>query len=123
MAKSYTLHCSNVNADIERIVLNGDIVSPPKVLITFYSRDGIITREALLNIGAKCNVLLTELAKKLIIPIMPSNKNFFLTASGLSLKFYSTAVINTTIREDFRCDSNFFLLDKAPKILLGQPFL
>ena len=76
----------------------------------------------ILDTKAEYNILLLLITKNLGCSIFSIDDFQLLTVSGSAIGFAGIARMRVEVKEGFGCDTAFFLLDRAPKILLGQPF-
>ena len=105
-----------------KLVAEEWVVSTPKLRVKLIGPIGKHSCLLMLDTGAECNILPLSIAKNLGCSIFSIDDFQLSTVSGSAIGFAGIARMRVEVKEGFGCDTAFFLLDGAPKILLGQPF-
>ena len=77
----------------------------------------------MLDIGAEVNILLVELARNLGYTIIKVVDFYLSSVLGERIPFDGMYRLKVKIDRGISCDTVFFLIYRALKILLGQPFI
>ena len=77
----------------------------------------------MLNIRAKCNILLTKIAKNLSCIIYSVNTFTISTVTSDQFSFISAIRIKIEIIKGVNCKDIFFLVNNSLKTLLRMPFI
>jgi hypothetical protein len=77
----------------------------------------------MLNIRAKCNILLTKMAKNLSCVIYSINTFIISIVIGNQFGFISAVKIRIKIAKGVSCKDVFFLVNNSLKTLLKMPFI
>jgi hypothetical protein len=77
----------------------------------------------MLDTRAKCNILLTEMAKNLSCVIYSVNTFTIFTVTSDQFSFISAIKIRIEIVEGVNCKDVFFLVNNSLKTLLRMPFI
>jgi len=77
----------------------------------------------MLDIRAKCNILLIEMARNLSCVIYSVNTFTIFTITGDQFGFTSAIRIKIEIAKGVNCEDVFFLVNNSLKTLLGMPFI
>jgi len=109
--------------DMRTMVSKKFIVRSPRVQFTLTGPRGSKRYEAMIDTGAEANILPTSIARDLGGVIFSVNRYKMTTVTGEDFGFAGYAVLRVEIAEGVGCEDAFFLVDGAPKILLGQPFV
>jgi hypothetical protein len=80
---------------------------------------GVDTTVAILDTGAKANVMPLSMAKGLGCPILSTEHLKLRTVSGQVMKFSGIAKVSVKVKHGVGCDTVFFLIDKSTIVLLG----
>src|ERR1700721_3968649 len=94
----------------------------PKLDITVARPKNKATREAIVDIEAKANVLPTSLARALGCLILRTQNLKIRTVSGQIIQFARMSKVFVEIAYKVSCKIVFFLVAYATLVLLGQPF-
>src|ERR1700721_895276 len=94
----------------------------PKLDITVAGPKNKATREAIVDIEAKANVLPTSLARALGYLILGMQNLKMRTVSGQIIQFARMSKVFVEIAYKVSCKTVFFLVDHVTLVLLGQPF-
>ena len=77
----------------------------------------------MLDTGAEVNILPAEFARSLGCTIIEVVDFRLSSVSGQQIPFTGMCKLEVEIDGGFTCEASFFLIARAPKILLGQPFI
>jgi hypothetical protein len=99
------------------------IVVSPRIRVKLTGPQGHDKVEGMIDTGAECNILPTHMARAIGAAIKPVAGFQLSTATGDEFGFAGMATLQLEIAPGVGCEVAFFLINKAPKILLGQPFI
>jgi hypothetical protein len=109
----------NSAVDIAMLILRRHIVISPCLYFTLYKPQGVRKCEGIINTGAKCNIFPEEVAKSLGYIIYKVKRFKILIAIRQEFGFAGIAQIRLKIANKIKYKDIFFLINKAPKILLN----
>jgi uncharacterized protein (DUF433 family) len=107
----------------DKLVANKWVVTTPKVHVNLLGPVTVYNDRIMLDSGAECNILPLETARRMGCTITSIDDLHLTSVSGQSLTFAGISKIRVELEDGFGCDTVFFLLETAPKVLLGQPFI
>jgi hypothetical protein len=109
--------------DTRRLLKNRIIIPAPRCWCVIMGPDSVEECICLIDTGAECSICPTSLARDLGAKIFDVPHFKMSTATGHEYAFGGMAMLEVEIAHGVGCKTVFFLVDNAPKILLGQPFI
>ena len=117
------LEGNQVSVSFDKLMANKWVVTTPKLEVNLKGPKGVGTHLVILDTGAECNILPLSVARQLGCAILSVEDFQLSSVSGELIRFAGMAKIRVEIEHGVGCEDMFFLIDYAPKILLGQPFV
>jgi hypothetical protein len=109
--------------DFRTLIAKKNIVTSPRLRFVLQGPLGEKQCHGMIDTGAECNILPKETARTLGCVIHDVEGFRLSTATGDEFGFDGLAKVRIEIAEGVSCEDVFFLVEGAPKILLGQPFV
>jgi hypothetical protein len=107
----------------QELLVQKNIITSPRIHFRLKGPLGSWAQNGVIDTGAEINILRTDTARRLGAVIRSIETFALSTATGHTFAFAGMTTLRVEIADGVGCDIAFFLVDGAPKILLGQPFV
>jgi hypothetical protein len=122
-SQEIVLEGNQVSVSFDKLIANKWVVTTPRLEVNLMGPNGVETSLVILDTGAECNILPLSVARELGCAILSVEDFRLSSVSGEHIRFAGMARVKVEIEHGVGCEDMFFLIDRAPKILLGQPFV
>jgi hypothetical protein len=109
--------------NFKTLILKKSIIISPRLRFLLHSLSSKVKCYSILDIRAKCNILLIKMAKNLSCVIYSVNTFIISTVTSNQFSFISAVKIRIEIVKGVSCEDVFFLVNNSLKTLLGMLFI